>query len=124
MLKNEIIAVAIGMLVAALIPAIVLSVGWPLDGSRQFQSIIGTFIVALPFAFGAALVLGIPTFFLLRPFRPGSFWSVALVGFCLGALVQFILLYPVQPPLSIVVRYGILGTVSTIAFWSIWRRSQ
>jgi hypothetical protein len=54
---------------------------------ETYYNVIDMFIFFAGFLFFSivyVLVLGFPAFFLLRPYRPGHWWSVAAVGFFIG----------------------------------------
>jgi hypothetical protein len=119
---KEIGSATVGFIVASIIPAAVLSILWPLDGTHRMNSMLSSFLAAYPFSLVFTLGLGVPAFLLLRPFRPGNWWSVGAVGFLLGSLVGVVLRLPYLPNPHDVVTDGPLGVISTLAFWLIWRR--
>ena len=123
-LRRETRAALVGFLVASVIPSAVLSVLWPLGGDWSLASIGISLLVTYPFSAAAVLVFGVPAFFLLRPLRPGHWWSVGSVGFLLGLLVDVVLHLPYWDPFSLeMLTTGILGAASALVFWLIWKRS-
>jgi hypothetical protein len=121
---REIVAVLLGFLAASLIPPAVMSFGFPLNDDRTIGTAFVSFLIVYPFSAGFVLLLGGPAFLLLRPFRPGRWWSVLAVGFLLGILVAVALRLPGQPNPRDVLLTGPLAAASTFVFWLIWRRSQ
>jgi hypothetical protein len=119
---RETVAAIAGFVVASIIPAAVLGTIGLIGGERDFHSIILTSIALYPFSAAAVLVFGVPAFFLLRPFRPGHWWSVTAVGLLLGGLVMVVLRLPNRPDFHDFLWTGPLAAVSTLAFWSIWSR--
>jgi hypothetical protein len=120
--EKEIIHIVVGFVVSAIIPAAIISVIWPLDRTRYILSMVGSFGVFYPFSLGAVVVLGLPSFAVLRPFRPGRWWFVVPVGFFLGTLVDVVLKLR-RPDLLNIVTDGILGVPAALVFWWIWRMS-
>ena len=121
--SHEVIAAAIGFMVASLIPAVIIAVISPLDGVRDIRSILSSALIFYPFAVAFVVLLGLPTFLLLRPFRPGHWWSATIVGFLLGAIVAAVVRLPSFPALRELLQFGSMAALSAVAFWLIWRRS-
>lgn len=119
---KEITAAAAGFLVASAIPAAIFSTLWPLDETHRIGSIASSFVVAYPFSAAATILLGLPTFLLLRPFRPGQWWSVLAAGFLLGTIASILIRLPGQPDLADVLKNGPTGAVTALVFWLIWKR--
>lgn len=119
--ETEIGSALAGFGVAAVLPAVVMGLVWPLSGAHDLRSIAGTMIVALPFSIMAVLLFGVPAFFLLRRFRPGRWWAAALVGLVLGIFVACALRLPNFPDPQMFLTMGPLGALSAVVFWSIWR---
>ena len=116
-------AALIGFGVASVVPPAVMAIGSPLSGYYDIGSILGTFAIACPFSLMATMFLGVPAFFLLRPFRPGHWWSVLAAGFILGVMVAVILRLPGPPNPHDFIPYGPIGALTVLVFWLIWRRS-
>src|SRR6185295_12908337 len=91
--SREGIAIAVGLVVASIIPAFVLAAIWPLNGYHDPESILVSFAILFPFSFFFAVLLGLPTLFLLRRWAPGHWWMAAGIGFALGMLVPAILIW-------------------------------
>jgi hypothetical protein len=121
-LKTEAAFAALGFFVASAIPAMVLSVLWPLDGHHQLVSIFLSIVVVYPFSAILTVGLGLPAFLLLRPFRPGHWWSVLGAGFLLGVLASIILRLPGSPNPHDFLADGPAGALAALAFWAIWVR--
>lgn len=119
---REIFAAAAGLAAASIVPAAALSVIWPLDGDLSARSVAGTFLVLYLYSASAVVVLGLPAFFLLRPFRPGNWWSVTAVGVLLGILAAIVMRLPSHPNLPDFLTMGPLGGASALVFWLIWKR--
>jgi hypothetical protein len=117
---REVKFAALGFLAAAAIPPVVLAIMSPLGDKLSIASAAGTMVVVFPFSAVAVLALGLPVFLLLRRFRPGTWWSVLIVGFLLGV------------PVAIAVRGHLylrdllidapLAAASALVFWLIWKR--
>lgn len=114
-------AVAIlGLIVASAVPPAILALTAPLGGELSVGSAVATFEVTYPFSAAAVIVLGLPAFFLLRPFAPGQWWSVFTVGFLLGIVVAIILRLPNLPDPHDFIELGPIGAASALSFWRIW----
>jgi hypothetical protein len=121
---REIVATVLGFLAASIVPPAVMSIAWPLSGELSIGSVLSTFAVAYPFSAGSVVLFGLPAFLLLRPFRPGHWWSVLAAGFLLGTLVAVVLRIPGQPNPNDFLLTGPLGSLSALVFWLIWRPSN
>jgi hypothetical protein len=120
-------AALIGFGTASVVPAAVMissmAISLPLSGWYDIGDILGTFALLYMFSLMATVFLGVPAFLLLRPFRPGHWWSVLAAGFILGVIVTVILRLPGQPDPHDFITYGPLGALTVLVFWLIWRRS-
>jgi hypothetical protein len=106
---SEPIAVACGLIGAAAVPAAFLSA---LD-LRWFMIF---YIYSLIFV----VVLGIPAFFILRPFRPGHWWSVMSAGGLLGVGAELLFRFQSRPYIPELLTFAGLGSASALVFWLIW----
>jgi hypothetical protein len=120
---REPFAVAAGFLFAAAVPAIFISVATPLGGERSLYgmslSLLFFYFTFLPLV----VAFGLPAFLLLRPFRPGHWWSVGITGFLLGVLLEVVIRLPYRPNLKEGVYFGFLATMSAVVFWLVWKRN-
>lgn len=114
---RELVATAVGFIVAAAVPAALMVYGSPLNGDHAMFS-IALFLVVYVFALGFVIVLGVPAFLLLRPFRPGRWWSVAAAGGLLGICASALFRFSWPGPSDLVMGY--LGGLTTLVFWLIW----
>jgi hypothetical protein len=92
----------------------------PLDKEEIIRSPLATFALSYPFSAFFVVALGLPTFLLLRPFRPGRWWSVLVVGLLLGGAVAIAVRGHLYLPDLLL--DGPLGSASALAFWLVWRR--
>jgi hypothetical protein len=117
---TELKRAVLGFLVATTIPAAVLSIFWPLGGEHRIDAILGSFAVAYPFSAGFTISLGLPAFLVLRPFRPGNWWSAVVVGIILGAVVAMLIrrghLFPED-----LANFCAIGGLTAFVFWLIWK---
>ncbi|MCB0188460.1 MAG: hypothetical protein KDE31_29520 [Caldilineaceae bacterium] len=118
---REILVTIVGFVVASIIPAAVLSIRWPIDGMYKVESIVVSFAIAYPFSAAATVLLGLPAFFVLKPFRPGRWWAALAVGFVIGVVVAITVQLPSISDLKVLPIYGSLGAVSALVFWLIWK---
>jgi hypothetical protein len=82
---------------------------------------IGWFAIAYVFAIGFVSILGVPAFLLLRPLRPGHWWSVGAAGMLLGFGVALLVGSFNVPEFRELMVTGALGGLSAIVFWLVWR---
>ena len=115
---------AVAFLAASLLPPIVMALSSPLSGKLSVQGFLGDVMLLYPFSLFAILVLGLPTFLLLRRFAPGRWWWVMPTGFALGMCVAVVIGLPNFPRASGLLQMGLLGAGSALVFWLIWRRGQ
>lgn len=76
-------------------------------------------VIFFPFALVAVVVLGIPTFLLMRPLAPGTWWMAVFAGLVLGIVLRGILLLILQASLDVPIE--LLTALSTLVFWLVWR---
>jgi hypothetical protein len=119
---REILFTIIAFIVAASVPPIIGAFIRPPSGTYDINSIFLAITLFYPFSAAFVVLLGLPAFLILRPFRPGRWWSVAAVGFVLGVLVAIILRLPRHPNPNDFLIDGPLGSLSVLVFWWIWRR--
>jgi hypothetical protein len=114
-LKKAVCAASLAFAAAAAFAAVSLS-AWLAFSSGSFDLIL---LMAPVFFFPIALMvilpLGVPTFLLLRPLKPGH-WSMPIVaGAILGLLPMHLWQMPVLVPLS---------ALSALVFWLTWLRTE
>jgi hypothetical protein len=116
-------------LVAPLVAAFGLSLANAVRaGSPQFKVVevlVWTFIFYF-YAAWATVLLGLPSFLVLRKLGAVRWWSAAIVGSVVGVLV---LAFIDPRGLSVVahqgtVLWGGVGAVSAFTFWLIWTQGQ
>jgi len=106
-----------GFLVASIVPAIIGSLLSPVNEEPSFIFTAAGFLVFYPFSAVFVFGLGVPTFLLLRPLRPGAWWSVAAIGFLLGIVVAVALRLPYLPNPEDFPGMGALGAFTALVFW-------
>jgi hypothetical protein len=106
---SEPIAVASGLIGAAAVPAAFFSALYP-----QW------FMIFYAYSFIFVVVLGTPAFLILRPFRPGHWWSVMSVGGLLGAGAELLFKIQGTPYIPELLTFAVLGSGSALVFWLIW----
>jgi len=123
---------ATSTVVAFLLAPLVASVGVSLVGSLaagvpQFTvvDIVGWALILYVYAACAAMVLGLPSYFVLLKLGAIRWWSTALVG-CLVGLVVFVVvnangLAGLATQTRLASSWGIIGALAAITFWVIWR---
>src|SRR5262249_55931071 len=117
------VATALGFLAASMFPPAVLSMFTPLSGELSLGSAAGTFVVTYPFSAAFTFLFGIPTFLLLRRFRPGKWWIAVIVGFLLGIPVAAAVRSGSLNPRDMLV-FGPLAAGAALVFWLIWSRGD
>jgi hypothetical protein len=96
-----------------------------LSARSVLDLLIGVFTLGAPTAYAAALVLGVPTYFLLRRAGLLSRWTLWIAGAAIGAAGALVL----EPYLRggfLIIRFpwwvaALLGLVSAEVFWRIHR---
>lgn len=113
-------AMIMGLIAAAMLPAIYLAIAFPLapDG---WTAVIGSFVVFLFFSTAATLILAVPLLLLLQKLRLIAWWSAMIAGGLVGAaallLVSSMESYHLQP----ITQFVVLGSISGLSFWIFWR---
>lgn len=108
--------IAASLLVAALVPALILAIAYPLSGYRDVLSVAQSLLVALPFAFGGCLVLGLPTYLLLSR-RGLTSWGVWLAASAVvGSVFALVLGYPNSLDMENLLRTAALACVAATVF--------
>jgi hypothetical protein len=115
-MKKDICSATAGFFAAAAFAAVGLSVWMAFAvGGFDFEFFLMAPVAFFPIALIVVVVLGVPTFLLLRPFKPGH-WSMPLMaGSGLGVLLIVVLPMPILVPLS---------ALSALVFWLVWRREE
>ena len=115
---------AVAFLVATLIPAIAFAMLTPVsDGgiNTNVASVLGLTFAFYWFSFGAAVLFGVPLFFLLLKLRLVRWWSALVSGAIVGALVAVVLRLPGSLNPKDFLDTVPLGALAAFAFWLIWR---
>ncbi len=105
---------------STLLPAVVVSVRTPLTDDLTVSSFIASLFVAFLFSLAANVLLGVPTFLIMRKLKWMRWWSAVAVGLVLGALLSVLIRFPsfdASDFLTIVP----LTVLSTLTFWVIWK---
>ena len=99
----------------------------------DFSLILAMWPIGYIFGVWAVLIFGVPALLLGVKLSLIRWWSVAIVGFAIGALVSIILrlwgdwrnpeMWSHETAYSIAIL-GATGTASAIFFWLIWRLGQ
>jgi hypothetical protein len=118
---REAAAATIGFFLAAAVPICVSGTFVFLEGSEKTGRILEWSLLLYPFSLGFVIILGLPAFLALRPFRPGHWWSVGAAGMLLGLGVGAILRLPNPPLLQELMTTAPLGGLAAIVFWLVWR---
>src|SRR5512136_3097957 len=120
---EEALYTALGLAVAPIIPAVSITAPESLSyGGHRIGVLIHLFPVVYVIAAAIIVLIGLPVFSLLRPFRPMQWWSILAVGFLLGALISIVQqLLGSRLDFSILL-YGPLAALSALTLWLIWRR--
>jgi hypothetical protein len=123
---RESIATIVGFIVAAAIPPLFLVFGLPLvygqpASGNPALTAPQALLIFYFYSFVFVIVLGVPTFLALRPFRPGHWWSVAAVGALLGiGIAKLLRLTGKLDPHDLL--WAVPSAVlSAITFWLIWK---
>lgn len=114
-MKKAICSATTGFAAAAAFVSIAVPALMSISAGTFDLLLLMTPVALFPIALMVVLVLGVPTFLLLRPLAPGH-WSMPLVaGSILGGLLMLVLPMPVLVPLS---------ALSALVFWVVWRREE
>lgn len=116
---REFIVTIIGLLTAALATGLVVGVVGAVGGNPLAELPVVTFLV-FSFSLVPAFVFGGILFVVLRSFQVVRWWSAALGGVVVGALVGA--LFPSGPgALSFLAICVFAGAVAGLVFWAVWR---
>ncbi len=109
-----------GIASSTFLPATVLALFEPITGSLNTKSFLISFLVALPFSIAANVLLGLPTFLLLKKLNLINGWMVSAAGIVLGIFLSVVIQLPGFDIRGLLI-FVPLTTVSSLAFWIIWR---
>ncbi len=110
----------IGFLVAAIIPPVALALLSPITGG-DLIGVLGLIPLLLFFSGAATLLLGVPAFLLLNHFGLVRWWSAAISGIFIGAVVAVVIRAPNIVQLNDLLVMVPIGGLSALVFWMIWR---
>ena len=120
-------AAAIGFLLVPVIPAttvVAISILHPIASHSDLSTIASALAVTYLSSLNAALVIGLPSFLVLRFLKLVRWWSALAVGCGIGALSAVVLPLHGRGSSSDFVIDSIVGGVSAIVFWAIWKMSR
>jgi hypothetical protein len=115
----------IALLASALVPALLLGALTPLTGDLRNKNpvtMLAMAVVFYPFAAALAVLLGLPTFFLLRWLGILRWWSTLLAGCVIGTVAVSIATHQILLGRGLLLHAGI-GGASALVFWAIWTRA-
>jgi hypothetical protein len=109
-----------GFLAAAAVAALGLSASMVFGGGWfDLEAALMVPVVFFPFVLVAVVVLGVPTFLLMRPLAPGKWWMAVAAGLVLGFLLRCILSVMLGTSLDLAIVP--LTALSALVFWRVWR---
>lgn len=121
-----------GLLAASVVPLLFLVLGTVAGGGVAMLFAFIAFVVGAPVALAHALVLGLPTYLILRHYSPLNRIGVAIAGFAIGAVPVGLGIYwlPVMadPSGTLDARmraafgFGLLGAIGGLAFRHILQK--
>jgi hypothetical protein len=109
----------LGFLAAAVFPTVMLAVLEALTTSYDLATVLVFSVLAFPVAATAVVMLGVPTFLVLRRFAPGQWWMPLVAGLILG--MPLLLVLPGQLSLKTALTFVPLTALSALVFWLVWR---
>ena len=122
-MRKAFCSAATGFLAAAALPSIALPALMMIGTGRfDLEMALKAPIGFFPLALIIVLVFGVPTFLLLRPFRPG-YWTMPLAaGAMLGLLLLLLLQLALPGPFAflLVLLVTSLSALSALVFWLVW----
>ena len=110
--------------VAPMISAVMLSATTPLVDRLDLVGKLGLLPVFYFYCTAVALIVGLPTFFVLLRFGLVRWWTALLVGLIIGGVSAFVVESPHSPTASLVLFMAGTGMVSALGFWLIWRQGR
>jgi hypothetical protein len=122
--RRPAVATTLGFIVASMLPATYLAIGYPISGERDLSSIVGSFLVIHFFVSLATLLLGVPAYLALRRLRLIRWWSATFGGALIGAAALQSVVSRGHFEPAMVLRYAMLGAAAGLVFWAIWRSGR
>ena len=89
-----------------------------------YDSAIGLIPLFYLYSLGFAVVLGAPSYYLMRRYGRINGWSTLLAGVLIGVVVATIVNLPYKPRPHALLICSLVGGISTFVFWMIlaaWR---
>ena len=108
-----------GFLASPLVAAMALVLARPPSGG--LVGLLGWLFIAYILAFVGMCVFGIPLFLALSTLRLIRWWSCAIGGALVGALIAYVIRLPDPIYAQHIIPYATVGLVSALSFWGIWR---
>ena len=112
----------LGFFAASVVPAAYLAVVFPLSGSRDPASILGSLVVTYYFSALTTGFIGLPTFLLLNKFDLVTWWSAVACGAIAGAIALSVVAGGFER--TIALMYAAIGATAGLVFWLVWRRGR
>ena len=85
--------------------------------------LVVAYVVFLPYSLFAGAVVGIPSFLICKRLDVDSWWMAIVIGSIAGFLITVIA--PEVYALHIrILLYGVLGAISGMVFWAIYRSAN
>ena len=112
-------ATLLGFLAAALFPALVMAVVWPLTDRHDFMSGAISFLLYCPYAAMAVAFLGGPPYVVLLKWHLVRWWSAGGWGLLAGTISGVVFGTGIDP--LRLWPFSLLGGASGLVFWAIWR---
>lgn len=116
---NQVSATVVSILAASAVSAGCFAIAFPLSGSRDLESVAGTFAVAFFFTTCAAAIIGFPLFLALNRLGLVRWWSATLCGALVGIAAVVVVRFSVQLEASTFSMFAVLGGMAGLVFWAV-----
>jgi hypothetical protein len=115
------LATTLGIFISPAVPAVLSALLTPGSHDFELSALLGTFPLLYVFSMMFMAIFGVPLICIGISWNLVRWWSAAIAGACVGAVIGFVL--GRQHAMNVIFQSA-LGTLAGLTFWLIWRTGR